>query len=163
MRVRFALAIAFSTACSCWARSRHERPASIISTMLRRWPSARRSRFTISGCVAWSVSYAIHISYPGGEDMSSVTPFTSASQVRALLCASAGASPRPWGTALPLSGAFPCDGRGKRQHGHLSNPHPCHMLDPEGAIGRGQRVADPGGAAQVFHDIAGNGLHVIVV
>src|SRR5499427_6906634 len=73
MRVRFALAIAFSTACSCWARSRHERPASIISTMLRRWPSARRSRFTISGCVVWSVSYAICISYPGGGDMSSVT------------------------------------------------------------------------------------------
>src|SRR5215831_9665118 len=75
MRVRFALAIAFSTACNCWARSRHERPASIISTMLRRWPSARRSRFTISGCVAWSVSYAMLISYPGEEDMSTVKLF----------------------------------------------------------------------------------------
>ena len=38
---------AFSTACSCWAMSTQGRPASIISTMLRRCPSARFSRLVI--------------------------------------------------------------------------------------------------------------------
>ena len=48
-QVFLAWEIAFSTACICWAISRHGRPASIIAMTPRRWPSARRSRLTISG------------------------------------------------------------------------------------------------------------------
>src|SRR5262249_5767584 len=130
--------------------------------MLRRWPSARRSRFTISGCVVWSVSYAICISYPGGEDMSSVTLYTRGLAGLCLPVLSRRCLPTPLGAALPLDGAVPCGGRWGRQHGHLRHPHPCHMLDPEGAIGGVNRVADPDGAAEMFHDRARHGIDIVV-
>src|SRR5262249_55057345 len=52
--VFFAFVIALSTACNCCATSRHSRPSSSIATMLRRWPSARFRRLTISGWRAWA-------------------------------------------------------------------------------------------------------------
>src|SRR5437773_1400478 len=50
--------------------SRQARPFSIISTMLRRWPCARFSRLTISGCVVCSIGN----SNPPGRDLSSAAP-----------------------------------------------------------------------------------------
>ena len=50
--VFLACALAFSTACNCWAPSSHGRCVSIMPMMLRKCPSRRR-RLTISGCLWW--------------------------------------------------------------------------------------------------------------
>ena len=67
--------------------------------------------------------------------MSSVTLYTHGLTGPAFPCSSASISPHPWRAALPCGGAVPCGGRWGRQHGHLRNPHPRHILDPEGPQG----------------------------